>query len=420
MSSFKGWLGTLSLVAATLLLVVAIPTTSHATSQWARKYKTSCTTCHTAFPRLNYYGERFMRNGYQDPDNATPDGGTLGKKVINENLALDQLQNHFGIRLSLTPLRSQSNGIVVNGEDKARLTVGGVDWYQFFIAGAINKNLSIFVESENNGHEMHFSWYHIGIHNIGGSSMMNFFIGQLSPLDFTSYSNRLRQIGSVKADVFGIVTSGGASEDGMNTSSARPGIMWYGTQGPLVLSAGVSNGASAADVNDQMHYWAAARFEIPESMESAFEGSNVSIWYYKGTDAIDTASDQKTNDFDRVALQANIRNGAWDLQYSYLTVTEDNYLLAAADAPQTEMKYGGNVLQLGYRTGPWYVSCLYDDVTYNDEAYVGMERSHITPSVSYFFYDNVRAEAHVRIDNTDETADYTRSNDFRVNLRTMF
>jgi len=52
---------------------------ANATSQWARKYKTSCSTCHNAFPRLNYYGERFMLNGYQDPDAESPDGGVLAK-----------------------------------------------------------------------------------------------------------------------------------------------------------------------------------------------------------------------------------------------------------------------------------------------------------------------------------------------------
>lgn len=419
-SSFKGWPGTLSLVVATLLVILAVPTKSEATSQWARKYKVSCTTCHSAFPRLNYYGERFMRNGYQAPDNAEADGNTLGKKEISEDLSIDQLQNIFGIRLSVTPLRAQTNRLEVNSELKSETTIGGVDWYQFFIAGSIAKNFSIFVESENDGHSMHYSWYHLGIHNVGGSSLLNFQVGQLSPLDFTSYSNRLRQIGSVKADVFGIKTSNGLGEDPYNSSSSRPGIMWYGVEGPVVVSAGLSNGPSATDVNDQMHYWGAVRLEVPETSDSPWVGSNVSFWYYTGTDAVDTKTAQKTNDFNRNSIQGNLRYDDWDLQVAYLTVTEDNYGLAAAADPQIEQTYGGLVVQLGYRTGPWFGSVLYDDVTYDDEGLIGKERSHITPSLSYFFRANVRAEAHVRIDNTDETDTYVRSNDFRLNIRTMF
>ncbi len=35
---------------------------------FARKYKTSCATCHTAFARMTAFGEAFRRNGYQFPD----------------------------------------------------------------------------------------------------------------------------------------------------------------------------------------------------------------------------------------------------------------------------------------------------------------------------------------------------------------
>ena len=34
---------------------------------FARKYQTSCTTCHTAFPKLNPFGEAFRRNNYRFP-----------------------------------------------------------------------------------------------------------------------------------------------------------------------------------------------------------------------------------------------------------------------------------------------------------------------------------------------------------------
>src|SRR3989338_630823 len=42
-------------------------TEAHAIPVFARKYKTSCQTCHVAFPRLNAFGEAFRRNGYQFP-----------------------------------------------------------------------------------------------------------------------------------------------------------------------------------------------------------------------------------------------------------------------------------------------------------------------------------------------------------------
>ncbi|MBI5150290.1 MAG: hypothetical protein HZA28_05930 [Candidatus Omnitrophica bacterium] len=38
---------------------------------FARKYQTSCTTCHAGFPKLNAFGESFKRNGYRLPDDET-------------------------------------------------------------------------------------------------------------------------------------------------------------------------------------------------------------------------------------------------------------------------------------------------------------------------------------------------------------
>jgi len=34
---------------------------------WARKYRTSCSTCHYAFPKLNGFGKAFRNNGYRYP-----------------------------------------------------------------------------------------------------------------------------------------------------------------------------------------------------------------------------------------------------------------------------------------------------------------------------------------------------------------
>ena len=45
---------------------------SYAIPAFARKYKTSCATCHNGFPKLNAFGEAFRRNGYQFPGGLMP------------------------------------------------------------------------------------------------------------------------------------------------------------------------------------------------------------------------------------------------------------------------------------------------------------------------------------------------------------
>ncbi|MEJ2052056.1 MAG: hypothetical protein P8Y60_19865, partial [Calditrichota bacterium] len=56
--------GTLVLM---ILLVFGTARKAEAIPVFARKYKTSCATCHTAFPKLNAFGQAFRRLGYHFP-----------------------------------------------------------------------------------------------------------------------------------------------------------------------------------------------------------------------------------------------------------------------------------------------------------------------------------------------------------------
>ncbi len=49
------------------LAFLALPTPAHAIPAFARKYGTSCMTCHTIYPKLNPFGEAFRRNGFRFP-----------------------------------------------------------------------------------------------------------------------------------------------------------------------------------------------------------------------------------------------------------------------------------------------------------------------------------------------------------------
>ncbi len=48
-------------------IVLLAPRRATALPSFARKYQTSCETCHTIFPKLNPFGEAFRRNGYRFP-----------------------------------------------------------------------------------------------------------------------------------------------------------------------------------------------------------------------------------------------------------------------------------------------------------------------------------------------------------------
>jgi hypothetical protein len=51
-----------------LLVIVGGLRTAEGIPAFARKYETSCVTCHVGYPKLNSFGEAFRLNGYQYPD----------------------------------------------------------------------------------------------------------------------------------------------------------------------------------------------------------------------------------------------------------------------------------------------------------------------------------------------------------------
>ena len=50
-----------------VLTLLALESSAYAVPAFARKYQTSCQTCHIVFPKLNAFGEAFRLRGYRMP-----------------------------------------------------------------------------------------------------------------------------------------------------------------------------------------------------------------------------------------------------------------------------------------------------------------------------------------------------------------
>jgi len=164
---------------------------AEATSAFARKYGLSCSTCHTvAFPRLNYYGEQFMRNGFQTP--GSQDGSTTGKTAVNDRLTLaEKLGNIIGVRGKIRIYENQENTAADAGIPS---TQGTTLFGAIFAAGTIAENIPVWMEFETNtgtsATELHN--YFVGWTNIGGTTLANVRAGGFTPTEWTSFSDQKR------------------------------------------------------------------------------------------------------------------------------------------------------------------------------------------------------------------------------------
>lgn len=402
-----------------LMGMVLSPEPAEAVSQWARKYKTDCTTCHTVFPRLNTYGEQFMRAGYQLPGQE-PDGDEH-KQRFGE-MTIDDVTNLLGFRLSLTPFKVETNKTDSAGESHDLMTIGDADWIQFFVAGSIYKNVSFFTEmafDDEGPQTFHYSWWHVGFHNLLGTEKVNLTMGNISPIDFSAHSNRLRIFAPVKNDVYGIKTANGTGDDSVSISGSRPGIQYYGYGGPMIWWAGVSPGASAKDSNDGMYYWGGLRAEVTELTGSDLAGSSVSLWALTGEDVLGNAGTYTRSDTTRYQAAGNLRLGNLDVQAAYLWGDDDDGDLTTA--VRDTFEFTGIALQGAWLEGnKWYPAISYDLVDREGAAAGADSSTHtITPALSVLLRANMRLGVYATMDLNDDVG-HTKANTYQVNLRTMF
>jgi hypothetical protein len=84
------------LLAAALLAAVLVPRGAAAIPAFARKYGTSCLTCHTVYPKLTPFGEAFRRDGFRFP-------GVDSDYVKQDTVALGQEANKKTFPKSVWP-----------------------------------------------------------------------------------------------------------------------------------------------------------------------------------------------------------------------------------------------------------------------------------------------------------------------------
>jgi hypothetical protein len=176
-----------------------VPEKAQAIPPFARKYNVNCTTCHTAPPILNQFGQRFLENGLQM--HGTEDGGIIGKKKSGD-VTLENVTNYVGFRMVGNAVRSWSfkkqnplgadAGVV---ENKTEFTFP--ENFVLFTGGTLAKNIGFMVELghdvEGGGASVERAF--VTFNNIGYQNLAHVRIGRFDPNTFSSYATVRQQLG---------------------------------------------------------------------------------------------------------------------------------------------------------------------------------------------------------------------------------
>ncbi len=196
----------LPLLAATFVgitMYFGAPRTAHAIPSFARKYQTSCQTCHTVFPVLNPFGEAFRRDGYRFPSQ----GGSEDSDAVKANtiaLGQEEYKKMFPNSvwpdkiMEAVPLSVMFNGgIPINLPDSAAKDAAGntFTWsgieaeLHLFGAGAFTDTLTYFTQltlADSGSFDIetgYLLWNDI----VGPRHVLNLWVGRLFAPQLTSW-----------------------------------------------------------------------------------------------------------------------------------------------------------------------------------------------------------------------------------------
>lgn len=398
--------------------VVSVPT-AQAIPAFARKHNLNCAACHTAPPRLNTYGERFLENGYQLP--GTEDGG-ISKKTKLGDLSLDDVANYTGVRLRGNALRNysfkQQNPLAAEaGVVQNKVELGFPEFFSLFTAGTLTKNVGFFAELESNleEHATGIERAFLTFNNIGGENIANIRVGKLDPSAASSFSTLRQQLEFVgesvhsttnavqRAGLFPLASAAkyyglrdrsgavlspyapslyNAAETGIEVRG-RPFGDWF------MYQAGVLNGANErfGDSNKGKDFYGAVRFDYARA--SGFSASlsgfayigNSNATIYDGTSNVDV-------NWNRYGVAAHARYKMVDL-YGIFTMDRINRVPTAALGSFDKTASGLSIAADAYVTDRTLLSLRYDSMDAGGDLAQRTSQSFLGGQVKHYLRSNI-------------------------------
>lgn len=444
---------------------------SWAVPSFARKYKTSCATCHVAYPKLNYFGKAFRNNGYRYP--AASDAAVTKEEPIS--LGADGYKKLFPQALWPANIAGTVPLSVRTILRAKRYESGSSDPSSFefphevelFAAGTIGDTFSFFgeIEFENEDNETELGvgfalqydpkpWVHVRVGTVSPQPVPDHL--RLTAAHYSAYDNRVTP-GSISLDAtnpddpLGAPLSIEASTEdarwrfrngqaGVEVWGARNGP---GDRGGLTWATGIVNGQGLDDANGRKDLYARAKYKFggygelgggDTATTSEFwrdDSFAVGAFYYTGTTsnryegsmlALDPGepggiSDVEVefeieNDFDVVGIHFDWWFRDLNLFGVYLMQSDDDPLGTGEGIDSDAWFVEGN-----YVFFPWLIGVLrYGETELDFDTSLDPEpREFAVPAVVFMLRANVKLtlEAQLRLDDAGEGKDrYVASVDF--------
>lgn len=374
---------------------------SEAVPTFARKYETSCSTCHFAFPRLNNFGKAFKNNGFRypgdDEDFSKVEAVSLGsesqKKVFPNAIWPTDMPGG-----SVMSARWISRMHYEPNSDGKEFTFESPHELELFMTGTMGEDISFFFELE---------WEHTAEFAYGGymdykfSDPFHVRLGNIEYLPIHEHE-RLTKEHYNYGDFRKLDASGMEVWGAVNGSGDKGGLVWSAG-----LFNGENDGEDNVDLNSSKDLFAKASYKIggmgvlgstTASSSSAFWRDNsltLGGFVHGGTNADSSKGRNYGGNFDFFR---------GDLNLFGLYMVSQSQASGASTWVDTKKAF----FEADYVLYPWLIPLVRYEYTEPD---VGEIDRQLVPAIVIMLRTNVKLTPTARIDmNGKDTPNSNRYN----------
>lgn len=402
-----------------LLISILLPEKGEAIPSFSRKYKTSCITCHSVYPKLTPFGESFRMNGYQFPkqeqENIKEDRVILGAEAYKKIWPDAVWPNSIPAKSPIS-LRGKTSYDGKRDENGDVVSEFGLPSLQFLAANTLGKDISIFLGAHlyEEGKTGNIDRFFIRFSNLLDGFLpeksLSVRVGQFIPevVPFTSNHRGLTQTSyafNTYAPSQGNVFVGAYVHEQVpfGIENFQLGMEFSGLFTPrLRYVGGIINGGGAQhDTNNKKDFYGRLAYKIGGM---AFDGSvkekspidkEVSIalgtFAYKGSgvvgDTIDYDIHRIGADFNLIINQFNLIGG----------------VIGGTDEGELKTKYHLFFGEASYMFYPWLIGLVRYEQAKPEE---GSSINRLVPHISALVVANVKFFVETSFDPNDQELDY--------------
>lgn len=392
---------------------------SYSIPAFSRKYKTSCMTCHIAFPKLNAFGEAFRRNGYQFPDG----GDEAATKEEPVSLGAEGNKKAFPDAIWPNSIPGTAPISLIAELEATYAPKGDPKWdfaplegeFELFAAGTLGEDISFLGGVEIVDDAIEIERANIIFSNLfgGTTSTFNLKLGKFEPGVF-SFSNHKRI-----SPMYGI-TTGTLGDNAWSLESAQKGIEVNGViaQGRLGYNVGLVEGRknianSQKDVYGHLNYKIGGmRLDgvVPDDAAASAAATNpwqdnsvaIGGFVYKGTATLDPAAEN--DEFTMFGGDVNIWYDRLNLIGAVASQQDKRPFIAT---PSVESGLTSFMVEASYIVYPWFIPLVRFENSKVKDASISSTR--IISAMQFLVRANVRCALEFNFESEPSSADPTKT-----------